>query len=331
MDAFVTGGGGFLGRAIIRQALDRGWKVRSYSRGSYPDLEALGVAHTRGDVADGASLSRAVKGCDVVFHAAAKPGIWGRYEDYYEANVRGTENVLAACLEQEVRKLVYTSSPSAVFSGRDQQGINESVPYPKRFLCHYAATKALSERQVLDANGPALATVALRPRLIWGAGDPNVLPRLLKLAHAGRLRFVDHGRHLIDHTYVDNAAQAHILAAERLNEGAAVGGKAYFISNGEPLPAGELVNRLLEACGMPSVAASVPRAVALGIAWANELLWKSMGYDGDPPTTRYLVLSMGADNWFDISAAQRELGYSPSVTSAEGFRRLAAWHGRQPR
>lgn len=324
MKILVTGGGGFLGLAIVKMLLARGHAVRSYSRGDYPALDALGVEHHQGNIDDGAGVEQAVAGCDVVFHTAAMPGVWGRYADYYAANVRGTEVVLAACRGQGVRNVVFTSSPSAVFSGTDQENINEAVPYPKKFLSFYAQTKAASEKLVMQANGRDLATVSLRPRLIWGPGDPNILPRLLKMADSGRLRLIDGGRHVIDHTYIDNAAEAHLLAMDRLLAGAPVGGKTYFISNGEPMPAGELFNRLLAVCGRPPVTASVPRPVALAVALGCEAVWKLLGRMDDPPATRMVALSMGAANWFDLAAARKDLGYTPRITTQEGLERLRA-------
>lgn len=324
MQILVTGGGGFLGLAIVQRLLSRGHAVRTFSRGAYPALTALGVTHHRGEITDATAVGAAVAGCDVVIHTAAKPGVWGPYKDYYDANVRGTELVLDACRKHGVRHLVFTSSPSAVFSGKDQENIDESVPYPTKFLSYYAQTKALSEQWVMAAHGPGLATVSLRPRLIWGPGDPNILPRLLKMADAGQLRLIDGGRHVIDHTYIDNAADAHLLAMDRLLAGAPVGGKTYFISNGEPMPAADLFNRMLAVCRRPPVTASIPRPVALLIARACEGLWTLLRRNDDPPTTRMVVLSMGAANWFNLAAARNELGYTPQVSTDEGLRRLAA-------
>lgn len=324
MRVLVTGGGGFLGLAIVRLLLERGHSVRTFSRGSYPELERIGVEHFRGEISDAAALLGAVAGCEVVFHTAAKPGVWGSYESYYDANVRGTESLIHACSAAGIQHLVFTSSPSAVFTGTDQENVGESVPYPNKFLSHYAKTKALSEQIVMAAHGDRLATVSLRPRLIWGPGDPNILPRLLHMADTGRLRLIDGGKHVIDHTYIDNAAEAHLLAMDKLLSGAPVGGKTYFISNGEPMPAGELFNRMLAACGRPRVTASLPRPVALAAARACEALWTVLRREDDPPASRMVVLSMGAANWFDLSAAKRDLGYLPRVSTDEGLARLAA-------
>jgi len=325
MRVLVTGGGGFLGTGIVRLLLARGYSVRSYSRGAYPHLAALGVEHVAGDLSDAAAVGRAVAGCDLVFHTAAKPGVWGPYAGYYDANVRGTEYVIDACRAHGVERLVYTSSPSVVFTGKDQAGIDESAPYPSRYLYAYAQTKALAEKAMMAANDGNLATVSLRPRLIWGPGDPNILPRVVRMAKTGKLRHVGGGPHLIDSTYVDNAAEAHVQAADRLSIGAAVAGKAYFISNGEPMAADAFMNNMLGACGMPPATRRVPKPLAVGAGALCEAIWALLGRKDDPPVTRYMMLSIGATNWFDLGAAKRDLGYAPQVSMAEGFARLGAW------
>ena len=188
MKALVTGGGGFLGAAIVRGLLARGTAVRSFSRQSYPALDALGVEQVQGDIADTAAVTAAARGCGVVFHVAAKPGIWGDYAGYHRTNVVGTSSVIAACRAAGVQRLIYTSSPSVVFDGRDMEGVDESVPYPAHYEAHYPRTKALAEQAVIAANDAQLATVSLRPHLIWGPGDNHLLPRMVARARAGQLR-----------------------------------------------------------------------------------------------------------------------------------------------
>jgi nucleoside-diphosphate-sugar epimerase len=325
MTALVTGGGGFLGGAIVRRLVERGDRVSSLARGHYPVLEALGVEQHQGDVADAAAVLRAAAGCDVVFHVAAKAGVWGRYEEYRRANVIGTENVIAACRAHGVSRLIYTSSPSVVFDGRDMEGVNESAPYPKHFEAHYPKTKALAEQLVLAANGPALATVALRPHLIWGPGDNHLVPRILERGRAGKLRRIGNANKLIDTTYIDNAADAHLLAADRLAPGSAVAGKAYCLSQGEPIPLWDMVNRILAAGGVAPVTRSVPTSVAYLAGWLCEVLYGAMRWRDEPPMTRFVVRELSTAHWFDISAAKRDLGYLPRVSLDEGLRRLAEY------
>ena len=322
MKALVTGGGGFLGLAIVRGLLKRGAQVRSFSRHAHPALQPLGVEQFQGDLADATAVAAAVAGCDVVFHVAARPGIWGPYEDYHRANVIGTENVVAACRQHAVTRLVHTSSPSVVFDGHDMEGVDESVPYPSHFEAAYPQTKALAEQRVRQANDQHLATVALRPHLIWGPGDNHLLPRLVARAHAGQLRRIGRGRKLIDTVYIDNAAEAHLLAAERLAPGSPVAGKVYFISQGEPVEIWEFINRLLTAVGAPPVQRTIPTRLALLLAWGFETVHRLAQRPGEPRLTRFVVKELCTSHWFDLSAARRDLGYAPSVTIAEGLRRL---------
>jgi nucleoside-diphosphate-sugar epimerase len=323
MTALVTGAGGFLGSALARLLVARGDRVRSLARLHYPALDALGVQQHQGDIADLQAVRKAADGCDVVFHVAARAGLGGRYRDYHRANVTGTENVLAACRAHRVTRLVYTSSPSVVFASRDMEGVDESVPYPTHYHAHYPATKAQAERLVLGANGPDLATVALRPHLIWGPGDNHLVPRILARGRAGRLRRIGGANKLIDSTYIDNAALAHVLAADRLAPGSPVAGKVYFISNGEPVPLWDLVNRILAAGGLPPVTRRVPFALAWGAGWLLEKAYALLWPDAEPPMTRFLARELSTAHWFDLGAARRDLGYVPRVCLEEGLRRLA--------
>ena len=326
--ALVTGGGGFLGGAIVRRLVARGDTVRSLARGDYPALRSLGVETLRGDVADPAAVARAIEGCDVVFHVAAKAGVWGPYEEYHQANVVGTRLVVDACRTAGVRRLVYTSSPSVVFDGRDMEGADESLPYPAHFEAAYPATKAEAEQMVRKANGPDLATVALRPHLIWGPGDNHLVPRIIARAKAGRLRKIGRGTKRIDATYIDNAADAHILAADRLDPGSAIAGKVYFIAQGEPIPLWDLVNAILSAAGLPPVTRTISLPLAMAAAGVVESIYRALGVATEPPLTRFVVRELATSHWFDLTAARRDLGYSPQVSTAEGLQRLAAWlHG----
>jgi nucleoside-diphosphate-sugar epimerase len=322
MNALVTGGGGFLGGAIVRRLVARGDRVRSLSRRRYPELDALGVEQIRGDVADLGPTEAAVAGCDVVFHVAAKAGVWGAYAEYHRANVIGTQNVVAACRKHGVHRLVYTSSPSVVLAGRDLEGVDESTPYPKHYEGAYPKTKAEAERLVLAANGPDIATVALRPHLIWGPGDNHLIPRILERGRAGLLRRIGQANKLIDSIYIDNAADAHLLAADRLASGSPIAGKAYFLSNGEPIPLWDLINRILATAGVPPVTRSVPIWVAYTAGLLLETIYTMLGRRDEPPMTRFLARELTTAHWFNIGAARRDLGYEPKVSIAEGLRRL---------
>jgi nucleoside-diphosphate-sugar epimerase len=328
MKVLVTGGGGFLGQAICRQLRARGLDVTSFNRSLYPALDAIGVRQLQGDLADADAVRRAFEAHDAIFHNAAKAGAWGPYAEYHRANVIGTDNVLAACRAHGIGKLVYTSTPSVTHRATHPvEGGNEvNTPYGEHFKAAYPITKMIAEKAVLAANDGNLATIALRPRLIWGPGDNQLLPRLVERAKAGRLRFVGDGNNRIDTTFVENAAQAHLDAFDRLAPGAACAGRAYFISNGEPKPVREVVNALLRAANAPEVHGSIPFPIAYAVGAVMEGLWKLLPLRGEPPMTRFLAEQLATPHWYDISAAHRDFGYAPKVSFEEGIRLLgAAW------
>ncbi len=325
MTVLVTGGGGFLGMAIVRRLLADGVEdVRSFSRSRYETLDALGVTSFRGDLGDVDAVARAVDGCEAVFHVAAKAGVWGPASDYERINVDGTRHVLEACRRHGVAKLVYTSSPSVIFDGRDESGADASLPYPDRYLCDYPRTKAAAERAVLAANDSDLATVALRPHLIWGPGDPHLVPRLVERARAGRLRLVGTGDNLVDSVYVDNAADAHVDALAHLTPGARCTGRAYFVTNGEPLAMRELINGILGAAGIAPVTRSVSPRLAYALGTTLESVYRLLGKTDEPLMTRFVARQLATAHWFDIEDTRCELGYAPRVSLSDGLERLAA-------
>jgi 2-alkyl-3-oxoalkanoate reductase len=320
--ALVTGGGGFLGSNIVRMLLNRGVSVRSLQRSDNPELIKLGVDIIRGDISDQATVINAAQDCDVIFHVAAKAGVWGDYDDYYQCNVVGTENVHKACRTHHIQKLIYTSSPSVVFDGHDENNINESAPYPEHFLTAYQKTKALAEQIVLDANCDSLLTVALRPHLIWGPGDPHLVPRIIERAKTGKLRLVGKQNNLVDSTYVDNAALAHILAAEDLMNDANCAGKAYFISNGEPLPMAELINKILSTSDLAPVTKTIPTQLAYTIGLLMELFYKTLNLNTEPVITRFIAKQLSCAHYYDLSAAKQDFSYEPTISINEGMARL---------
>lgn len=329
MKLIVTGGGGFLGLALCRALVERGHEVSSFSRGTYPALAALGVRQVQGDLADFAGVVDACAGMEAVFHVGAKAGAWGPFREYFDANVRGTRNVIAGCRIHGVPNLVHTSTPSVAHAGRvPVQGGNEtSAPPATRFKASYPATKAIAERIVCEENGDGLRTIALRPRLIWGPGDNHLLPRMVHRARAGRLRLVGDGSNRIDTTYIDNAVEAHLKAFETLTGKLAgrCAGKAYFISNGEPKPIAEIINRLLAAAGAPAVEKFLPFAAAYAIGALLERVYAGLDLEGEPLMTRFLAEQLATAHWYDIGAARRDIGYVPVVNLDEGMERLAAW------
>jgi len=322
----VTGAGGFLGQYLVAQLVARGDRVRGLARGSYPALERLGVESVRADIRDRQAVQAAVSGVEVVYHTAAVPGVWGAWELFHSVNVRGTENVIAACRACGVRKLVFTSSPSVTFDGTDQCGVDESAPYPQRWLCHYPHTKALAEQAVLAANdGRDLLTCALRPHLIWGPRDPHLVPRLIDRARRGRLRQVGDGNNLIDMVYVENAARAHLLAADALGDQSPVAGRAYFITQGEPVRCWDWINAILGLVGLPPVRRRISARLARCAGALLETAYRLPRIEREPLMTRFLAAQLATSHYFNIERARRDFGYQPLVSTDEGMRRLGAW------
>lgn len=327
MNVLVTGGGGFLGRHIVERLLARGDRVSVLGRNAYPELQKLGATCIQGDVADRAKVAAACEGAEVVFHVAARVGLEGNFEAFWRANVDGTDHVILGCKAAGTRRLVFTSSPSVVFDGTDQEGIDESHPYPERYLAHYPSTKAEAERRILAANGQGgLTTVSLRPHLIFGPRDTSLLPRLIDRARKGQLRQIGDGKNRVDLVYVDNAAEAHLLAADA----AAAAGKAYFISQGEPVLLWEWLRELLARLGLPGIRGRVPTALAYAFGAIAETAHTALGRAGEPRLNRFLVSELSHSHYFSIENARRDLGYRPAVSLADGTNRLVAWwHDQQ--
>jgi len=302
--------------------LAQGDEVTSISRSSYPELEALGARCVRADLGDASALAEAVRGSEVVFHVAAKAGFWGPPQEYWSTHVEGTRNVISACRAGGVRKLVYTSSPSVCFDGRDHRNASNDLPHARRFLAAYPASKAAAEKLLLEANGEDLATVALRPHLIFGPRDPHIIPRLLERARAGRLMVVGDGTNRVGLTYVDNAAHAHLCAARALKPGAACAGQAYFVTNEESVVLWEWIAELLRRLDVSPPRMRVPLLVARGLGAIMELAWHTLRLEGEPLMTRFMALQLARTHTYDMHPARRDLGYAEQVDMAEATERL---------
>jgi 2-alkyl-3-oxoalkanoate reductase len=319
----VTGGGGFLGSAIVRKLAERGDRVRSLARNFYPDIDLPNVEQVRGDIGDRECLMSACRGVDAVIHAAARAGAWGDYRDYYRTNVTGTENVIEACRRNNVAALVHTSTPSVVIDGRDICGADESIPHSGKHHSHYPATKALAEAAVLDAARQGLPALILRPHVIWGPGDNHLVPRIV--AKARRIVRIGDGENLVDTIYVDNAADAHIMAADRLMKDPSLAGNVYYICQNEPVKLWALVNMILTWAGFAPVSRSISLRAARAAAAVMEAAYRLLRINDEPLLTRYVVDELGTSHWFDVSAATRDLGFAPAVSMQEGLRRTEEW------
>ena len=327
----MTGGTGFLGRRIVDRLLSQGREVSVAGRRPAPDLEARGVRFIRVDLDDAAGVREACRGMETVFHVAARVGVWGHAADFHRTNVLGTRAVIDGCKAHGIRRLVHTSTPSVVYNGAGLSGAGESLPLTTRCPSPYPLTKAQAEAEVIGAHGAVLKTVALRPHLIWGPGDPHLVPRILARARAGRLRIVGRGTNRVDMVHVENAADAHVAAERALAApGCPAGGRAYFITNGEPVVLWDWINALLTGLGRPPVTRRMPLWAASAIGGALEAAWTLLPLQGEPPMTRFVAAELAKDHWFDISAARRDLGYAPRVGMAQGTAELIEWLRAHP-
>ena len=325
MKALVTGGGGFLGRAIVEMLLNRGDQVRIFARQKYPQVEAYGAEGMQGDVRSLDDLVNACRGMDVVFHTAALPGIWGDPEVFHGINVKGTENVIGACKRCGVGKLIYTSSPSVVFDMKDECGIDERTPYPEIWFNPYSQTKAQAEQIVLKASGhDGLLSCSIRPHLLWGPRDNQLLPRLIDRARRRRLSIIGKGENKVDLTYIENAAMAHLLACDAMTS-KRVSGQAYFISDDNPVILWDWINALLEKLEIKKIRRHIPVRLAYGLGYCFEGLYHLIGKYDEPLMTRFLAKALSCSHYYDISKAKRDFGYRAIVDNDEGVRRTVEY------
>jgi nucleoside-diphosphate-sugar epimerase len=320
---FVTGAGGFLGSAICRFLRAADIEVIGFSRADYPHLKALGVKLIRGDLQDAQSVTEAMKGCDLVFHVASKAGVWGDKNSYFKPNVEGTQNVINACHLNQVNRLVYTSTPSVTFTGEDESGIDETQPYAVQFLNFYGLSKAIAEELVLKANSITLKTTALRPHLIWGPGDPHLIPRVIERAKAKKLKLVGKKDKLVDTIYIDNAVYAHLLAAVELTKNnARNAGKTYFLSNDQPIFMATMLNKILTAANLPMIDSRVSASLAYFVGTILEWWYLSTNKQNEPIMTRFVARQLSTSHYFNINAAKKDINYQALVSIDDGMKQL---------
>ncbi|QDT06870.1 3 beta-hydroxysteroid dehydrogenase/Delta 5--_4-isomerase [Rubripirellula lacrimiformis] len=331
MRVLVTGCGGFLGSEIVRQLLNRGDEVFGISRREYPELVRQGMVAVRGDLTDGKFVASSVADVDAVVHTAAVAGVWGPWQHFYQNNTVATEHVIAACRDRGIGRLVFTSSPSVTFGGDHQRGVDESEPYPDRWLCHYPHTKALAEQAVLAADDPSgLRTLALRPHLIWGPDDPHLLPRMLDRARKKRLRIVGDGTNRVDTVHVINAGAAHLDALDALaKDPDRSAGRAYFIAQDEPVNCWDWIANVCRFGGVAPPQKRISAAAAYRVGAVLEAVYRMTGKTDEPPMTRFVAAQLAHDHYFDISSAKDRLGYHVRIGMQDGLDQLEqAWSGR---
>ena len=323
--ALVTGGGGFVGRKIVSMLLQKGVHCKVVGRNPYPDLEKSGVECLVGNIGDGALIQKACKNVDTVFHVAALAGIWGKWEQYYQTNVLGTRNVISACQSNQVENLVYTSTPSVVFNQVDIENGDETMPYASRYLCHYARSKVIAEKEVFKAVEQGLKGCAIRPHLIWGPEDPHLIPRLIERGRARKLKIVGDGTNKVDISYVDNVAHLHILAAENLSKSGSAKGQAYFIGDEQPVNLWNWINELFKRLDIPVIEKKIPEKLAYTAGTILEGIYKLTGTEKEPPMTRFVAEQLSKSHYFSHDKAIKELQYKPLVSAEQGMVNLISW------
>jgi nucleoside-diphosphate-sugar epimerase len=324
--AFVTGGSGFIGGALIERLRSEGWDVRALARSesAAQRVRERGAEPVRGDLDDHDSLRAGAEGSDTTFHAAAALGDWGDPAEFERVNVAGTANVISACRAARVRRLVHVGTEAALMAGEPLVNVNEDAPLRPDSPALYSATKAKAELRVRAANRDGLETVVIRPRFVWGRGDTTLLPALTAMVRAGRFRWIGGGTHLTATTHVDNTVEGLWLGATK-----APAGGVWFVTDGEPVVFREFVSRMLETQGVTPPDKSLPPAVGGLAAAASERVWRLLGRGGHPPLTRFALWISSQECTIDISRAERDLGYRPVKTREEGLGELAAAAGAQ--
>ena len=315
----MTGGSGFIGRALVQRLVAEGWTVRALARSdsSAEALAATGAQPVRGDLDDVAALRSGAEGCETAFHLAAKVGDSGPWEEFQRGTVDGTRHALEATRAAGVRRFVHVGSEAALVDGRPLVGADETWPLKPDSPAWYPRSKARAEQAVRDAADGEFETVVLRPRFVWGPGDTTLLPVISELIESGRFAWIGKGGHLMSTTHVDNTVEGLLLAAEKGRSG-----EAYFVTDGEPVVFRDFLTRLLATRGIEPPTRSVPGALARPLAAAAESAWRVLPLPGEAPLTRFAVWNASLECTIDDSKARRELGYAPVVGIEEGLAAL---------
>lgn len=328
MKILVTGGMGFLGNSLASKLLALGHEVHAVGRTKEPKAEKLvpGLQYHPCDLSTNFPANEIIRNTDCVVHSAAKAGVSGKYSDYYAANYKATKNLLEACRSNGVSRFILTSTPSVVFSKKPIRHGNENLPYLSHSFSPYATTKALAEKLVLRANNPPnLQTIALRPHLVWGIGDPHLLPRVIKRHKEGKFKIIGTGSNQVDLTHISNVTHAHVLAIDSMMKNEKLGGKPYFIGQEEPVSLWVWLNELFSSLQLPLVSQKISYRSAYQIGWMMEILWNMLPLRGDPPMTRFVASQLAHDHWFSSENAKKDLGYSPILSMENAMKETLPW------
>ena len=328
MKILVTGGLGFIGFRIVEKLIEQGHEVHALGRTSVPPPEKRidGLHYHCHDLSVSVLSKGWFQGTETVFHVAAKAGVGGRFQEYLHANLTSTEKLLAAAKQAQVKRLIYTSTPSVVFSKFPICNGDESLPYSSENFSPYATTKAWAEKAVLSANDRSgMQTVALRPHLVWGAGDPHLLPRVIARHKAGKFKVVGDGKNQVDLTHVDNVVHAHLCALQAMVSEPSLGGKAYFIGQEEPVCLWEWLNLIFAKIGLPALEKNVAFKTAYQLGSLIEKVWSTLHLKSDPPMTRFVACQLAQDHWFSSRAARNDLNYRPILSMDQAMEKTLPW------
>ena len=324
MKVLVTGTGSLLLGGVASELLRRGDEVVCLQRRPAAFMGHQNAHEVLADICNSDAVALAAKGCDAIIHGAARVGVVGSQKEFYDTNVLGTENILRAAEQQSISRLVFVSTPSVAHTGASLVGAPAGRAEIGRSRSYYAESKAIAERTVLNARNSQLAVVAIRPHLVWGPGDTQLVGRIVERAKSGRLAVVGTGNALVDSTYIDNAISAHIAALDALHIGSACDGKAYVVSNGEPRTVNELMRSMCESAGVPFEPRHLSLTLGIRLGALVERLWPLM-QSSEPPITRFIAEQLGTAHWFDQRVVHNDLKWAPSVTLDEGFKQLTQW------
>lgn len=331
MKVLVTGGSSMIGAGVAIALAIRGDDVVVQQRSTSAAVAALEIRQELGDIRDLDAVLAAAEGCDAIIHLAAKVGVIGDWEEYRSINVDGTRNVLTAARRLGVSRVVHVSSPSVAHGGEAIIGSSADAPVLGRRRAWYPESKAMAEIDALDAADERLGVVAIRPHLVWGPGDTQLVGRIVERAAAGRLALVGGGRALVDTTYIDNAVSALVAALDSLEPGARCSGRAYVVSNGEPRMIRELVEEICRAAGVPFAPRTVSLGVGRSLGAVVERVWPLLRRSEEPPLTQFVAEQLGTAHWFDQRPVRADLDWTPTVTIDDGLTRLAQWYAADRR